>query len=253
MLEGKRRNSAAILIYLTPQILQHFGCFDGREMTDQQNGSGSLQISESNFPYRQFILGALVPVSFFYVFHRFGQPLTGAMLAIGWSLSLLAITYWRSRRIELFPGLAIPIITIELIGTLVFKNPDLYLASAAIENVLWGLLFFGSILIRRPLIMIFAEMLNPGLGSPDFLNHFKLPPQLYRSAWQIITGMWGGVSLLKAIILIVSQLSLPMEAFLIVRTASGIPVMVLMLVFSYRFPEWYWQQAMERSRLKAQS
>jgi len=30
------------------------------------------------------------------------------MLAIGWSLSLLAIIYWRSRRIELFPGLAIP-------------------------------------------------------------------------------------------------------------------------------------------------
>jgi len=189
-----------------------------------------VQFSGANFPYRQFILGALVPISFFYVFHRFGQPLTGALLAISWSLCLLAITYWRSRRIELFPGLAIPIITIELIGTLVFKNPDLYLASAAIENVLWGLVFFGSILIHRPLIMIFAEMLNPGLGSPEFLNQYKLPPQLYRSAWQIVTALWGGVNLLKAIILIFSQLNLSMEAFLIVRTASGLPVMVLMLV-----------------------
>ena len=217
-------------------------------MTDQPNTSSPVEISGANFPYRQFILGALAPISFFYVFHRYGQPLIGALLAIGWSLSLLATTYWRSRRVELFPGLAIPIITIELIGTLVFKNPDLYLASAAIENVLWGLLFFGSILIRRPLIMIFAEMLNPGLGSPEFMNQLKLPPQLYRSAWQIITAIWGGVSLLKAIILIVSQLSLPMEAFLIVRTASGIPVMVLMLVFSYRFPRWYWEL-----KLKAQS
>ena len=222
-------------------------------MTDQLNTSSPVEISGANFPYRQFILGALVPISFFYVFHRFEKPLTGAMLAIGWSLSLLAITYWRSRRIELFPGLAIPIITIELIGTLVFKNPDLYLASAAIENVLWGLLFFGSILIQRPLIQIFAEMLNPGLGSQEFLNQFKLPSQLYRSAWQIVTAIWGGVSLLKAIILIFSQLNLSMEAFLIVRTVSGLPVMVLMLVFSYRFPGWYWQQAMERSRLKAQS
>jgi intracellular septation protein A len=212
-------------------------------MTDQQNTSPPAQLSGANFPYRQFILGALVPISFFYVFHRYGKPLTGAMLAISWGLSLLAITYWRSRRIELFPGLAIPIIAIELIGTLVFKNPDLYLASAAIENVLWGLLFFGSILIHRPLIMIFAEMLNPGLGSPEFLNQSKLSPKLYRSAWQIVTGMWGGVSLLKAIILIFSQLNLPMEAFLIVRTASGIPVMVLMLVFSYRFPGWYWARA----------
>jgi intracellular septation protein A len=215
-------------------------------MTDPQNISPPLQLSGANFPYRQFILGALVPISFFYVFHRFGQPLIGAMLAIGWSLSLLAITYWRSRRIELFPGLAVPIITIELIGTLVFKNPDLYLASAAIENVLWGLVFFGSILIHRPLIQIFAETLNPGLGSQEFLNQSKLPPQLYRSAWQIVTAMWGGVGLLKAMILIFSQLTLPMGAFLIVRTASGIPVMVLMLVFSYRFPGWYWERAMKK-------
>ena len=215
-------------------------------MTDQQNISSPVQLSGANFPYRQFSLGALIPISFFYVFHRFGQPLTGALLAISWSLSLLAITYWRSRRIELFPGLAIPIITIELIGTLVFKNPDLYLASAAIENVLWGLLFFCSILIQRPLIQIFAEMLNPGLGSPEFLNQFKLPPQLYRSAWQIVTAIWGGVSLLKAIILIFSQLNLSMEAFLVVRTASGLPVTVLMLVFSYRFPGWYWARAMKK-------
>jgi hypothetical protein len=58
--------------------------------------------------------------------------------------------------------------------------------------------------------------------------------------------MWGGVNLLKAMILIVSQLNLPMEAFLVDRTASGIPVMVLMLVFSYRFPGWYWARAMEK-------
>ena len=222
-------------------------------MTDQPNISSPLQLSGANFPYRQFILGALVPISFFYAFHRFGQPLAGALLAIGWSLSLLVITYWRSRRIELFPGLAIPVIAIELIGTLVFKSPDLYLASAAIENVLWGLLFLGSILFQRPLIQIFAEMLNPGLGSQEFLKQSKLSPQLYRSAWQIITAMWGGVSLLKAIILIFSQLNLPLEAFLMARTASGLPVTVLMLVLSYRFPGWYWERAMERSRLEAQS
>jgi hypothetical protein len=222
-------------------------------MTKQQTTSAPLQISGANFPYRQFILGALVPISFFYVFHRFGQPLVGALLAIGWSLSLLGVTYRRSRRIELFPGLAIPIITIELIGTLVTRNPAFYLASAAIENVLWGLIFLGSILMPRPLIQFFAELLNPGLGSQEFLNQSKLPPCLYRSAWQILTALWGIVNLSKAVILIFSQLWLPIEAFLIVRTASGIPVMVLMLVFSYRFPGWYWHRAMERSKAEAES
>lgn len=221
-------------------------------MTDQQNKSAPLQISGATFPYRQFILGALVPISLFYVFHRFEQPLAGALLAIGWSISLLGFTYWRSRRIELFPGLAIPIIAIELVGTLITRNPAFYLASAAIENSLWGLVFLGSILISRPLIQVFAELLNPGLGSQEFLEQLKLSPQLYRSAWQIITAAWGFVALSKAIILVFSQLWMPIETFLIVRTASGIPVMVLMLFLSYRFPEWYWKWAMEKTRLKAQ-
>ena len=222
-------------------------------MADQQNISAPLQISGATFPYRQFILGALVPISLFYVFHRFEQPLAGALLAIGWSISLLGFTYWRSRRIELFPGLAIPIIAIELVGTLITRNPAFYLASAAIENALWGLVFLGSILISRPLIQVFAELLNPGLGSQEFLEQLELSPQLYRSAWQIITAAWGIVALSKAMILVFSQLWLPIETFLIIRTASGIPVMVLMLFLSYRFPEWYWKWAMERTRLKAES
>lgn len=222
-------------------------------MTDQQDTASGGQITRANFPYRQFILGALVPISLFYVFHRFEQPLAGALLAIGWSISLLGFTYWRSRRIELFPGLAIPIIAIELVGTLITRNPVFYLASAAIENALWGLVFLGSILISRPLIQVFAELLNSGLGSKEFLEQLELSPQLYRSAWQIITAAWGIVAISKAMILVFSQLWLPIETFLIIRTASGIPVMVLMLFLSYRFPEWYWKRAMERARLKAES
>ena len=219
-------------------------------MTDQQTTSAPPQISRANFPYRQFILGALVPISLFYVFHRFEQPLAGALIAIGWSISLLGVTYWRSRRIELFSGLAIPIITIELVGTLITRNPAFYLASAAIENALWGLVFIGSILISRPLIQVFAELLNPGLGSQEFLDQLKLSQQLYRSTWQIITAAWGVVALSKAIILVFSQLWLPIETFLIIRTTSGVPVMVLMLFLSYRFPEWYWERQTQRLKVK---
>ena len=216
-------------------------------MTEQQKTPPQWQLSGANFPYRQFVLGALMPITFFYTMHRLNRPLVGALLAIAWSLSLLSITYCRSRRIELFPGLAIPLVLIELVGTLISRNPAFYLASAAIENVLWGLLFLVSILFPRPLIQIFAELLNPGLGSQDFFSQSKIPPSLYRSAWQILTAAWGVVSLSKAIILIFAQLRLPLEVFLAVRTASGIPVMAIMLVFSYRFPQWYWERTMGKN------
>jgi intracellular septation protein A len=212
-------------------------------MTDQQKPYDSWQTSGPGIPWRQLILGALVPISLFYTLHRLGRPLTGALLAIGWSIGLLVTKYVRSRSIELFPALAIPIVLIELIGTLITRNPDFYLASAAIDNILWGLVFLGSLVLTRPLIQIFAELLNPGLGSQEFLIHFEIPVPLYRSAWKILTVIWAVVSLLKAIVLIVSQLKLPLEAFLMVRTASGLPVLVVMLFFTYRFPRWYWERS----------
>ncbi len=217
-------------------------------MADQQNTFDTWRTSGPSFPWRQLILGALVPITIFYILHRFGQPLTGALLAIGWSVGLLVIKYWHSRRIELFPALAIPIVLIELIGTLITKNPDFYLAAAAIDNALWGLLFLGSLVLIRPLIQIFAELLNPGLGSPEFLSHFEIPVQLYRSAWRILTVIWGVVYLFKAFILIITQLKLPLEAFLIFRTASGLPVLVVMLFFTYRFPRWYWGRASDKNQ-----
>jgi intracellular septation protein A len=216
-------------------------------MADQQNTFATWQTSGPDFPWRQLLLGILVPITIFYALHRLGRPLTGALLAIGWSIGLLVIKYWRYRSIELFPALAIPIVLIELIGTLITRNPAFYLASAAIDNVLWGLLFLGSLLLNRPLIQIFAELLNPGLGSPEFLDHFELPEHLYRSAWKILTVLWAVVYLVKAIILILSQLKMPLEAFLIVRTASGLPVLAAMLFFTYRFPRWYWRRAREKS------
>jgi intracellular septation protein A len=217
-------------------------------MVDQQNTYHNWQAPRSDFPSRQLIFGALVPVIIFYSLHRLGQPLIGALLAIAWSIGLFTLKYWRSRSIELFPVLAIPIVLIELIGTLITRNPDFYLAAAAIDNVLWGVLFLGSLLLTRPLIQIFAELLNPGLGSKEFFSHFEIPVQLYRSAWKILTVVWAVVNFLRAIILILSQFKLPLEAFLIVRTASGLPVLIVMLIFSYRFPRWYWERAKDNNQ-----
>ena len=113
-----------------------------------------------------------MPVALFYALARMGRPLTGALTAIGWSTALIFFQHRRKRKVELFPALAIPIVLIELIGILITRNPNFYLASAAIENLLWAVLFAGSLVLHRPLIQVFAELLNPGLGSDEFLRFF---------------------------------------------------------------------------------
>ena len=57
--------------------------FDNQKMVDQKNTFHNWQTSGPRFPWRQLILGALVPITIFYALHRLGQPLTGAP-SISW-------------------------------------------------------------------------------------------------------------------------------------------------------------------------
>ena len=214
-------------------------------MTDQQPPQNLWYLMRQNFPWRQFITGALIPIVIFYIFYRFGKPLTGALLAAGWGVGVAAITHLLFKKINLFAALSVPFTLIELVGTIVTLNPKFYLATSAIEHTLWGLIYLGSLLFSRPLILIFAEAMG---ATPKSKESIELGcAKLYRSAWAILTGIWGIVYLIAAILLIASQIWLPLESFLIIRTAFGIPKIALLLTFSFWFPGWYWN----RSRVKA--
>lgn len=195
-----------------------------------------------NFPWRQFIIGALIPIMVFYIFYRLDKPLTGALLAVGWGAGVLAITHLFFQRINLFAALAIPFTLIELIVTVVTLNPTFYLASSAIERALWGLIFLGSLLFSRPLILIFAQAMGAFPKSKE-LGDFGSSDS-FRLAWVILTIIWGIVYLIAAIILIASQIWLSLGTFLIIRTALGIPLLVVLITFSFWFPRWYWNRSL---------
>ena len=146
-------------------------------------------------------------------------------------MGVVAITYLRSRSVNLFAGLAVPFALIEFVGTLITRNPNFYLASAAINDILFGLLFLVSLLFSRPLILIFAEAM--GTAPKEILR------TQFRSAFQVLTAIWGIVILVKATVLIFSQVWLPLEVFLTIRALLGLPLFVVMMVFSFRFPNWY--------------
>ncbi len=126
---------------------------------------------------------------------------------------------------------------IEIVGTLLTHNPKIYLASAAIDSALYGIIFLASMFLPRPLIQVFAEAANGEIGSPEFRQ-----TQFCHSAWQILTVLWGIVSLLKASLLIIVQVRFSLETFLLIRTMMGLPVFVALIMFSYWFPGWYWNR-----------
>jgi len=214
-------------------------------MTNQKQPQTWWRLMRQNFQWRQFISGALIPIVIFYIFHRFGKPLTGALLAAGWGTGVVAITHLFFKKINLFAALSIPFTLIELVGTIVTLNPKFYLASSAINHTLWGLIYFGSVLFSRPLIRIFAEAMG-GLPKSGELGEFA-NSDLFRSTWVILTMIWCIVYLLSAILLVASQIWLPLETFLIIRTAFGTPLLVVLITLSFWFPGWYWNRSPVKS------
>lgn len=213
-------------------------------MEKQQLPQSWLHLMKQNFPLRQFIVGAVIPILIFYICYRLDRSLSGALLAIGWEVGVLLITNLIFRHINLFAALAIPFTLIELIVTVVTLNPDYYLASEAIEHVLWGLIYLGSLLFSRPLILIFAEAMVAAPKSKEMDGFGDIG--LYRSSWIILTAIWGIVYIIASVLLLLSQFLLPLETFLIIRTILGTPLLVVMLGFSFWFPDWYWRRNWSR-------
>ena len=164
-----------------------------------------------HFPWKQFIIGALIPILIFYLFHRVDKPLMGAFLAAGWSVGIVTITRLLFKNINLFAVLSIPITLIEIASIVITLNPEFYLATAAIEHTLWGLVCLGSVALSRPLILIFAQAMG-GIPKSQELGEFGKSDE-FRSAWVILTIIWGITHLTAAILLIASQMWLPLEFF----------------------------------------
>ncbi len=210
-------------------------------MTNEKQSPPLWQIMRQNFPLKQFIVGALVPIALFYLFHRLGKPLTGALLASGWGIGVASITYIFFKNTNLFAALSVPFSLIELIGIIVTLSPNFYLAWPAIDKTLWGLIYLGSVLLSRPLILILAQAMGMFPKSKE-IGEFS-NSDLFRSAWTILTIIWGIVHLIVSALLISSQIWLPLEVFLMIRTFSGAPLLAVLLTFSFWFPGWFWNRS----------
>lgn len=194
------------------------------------------RLFSNSFP-SQFILGGLIPIVIFYGFHRAGLTLTGAIVAAFWGLGITAITYWLNRQINIFAILAATVNIIEVVGTLITRDPDFFLAGTAIDSFLYAIVFLGSLLLPRSLMQMLVEATPQ---SQRFSDDFRQQP-IYKRAWQMVTVVWGVVYLLRGGMLVWGQINLPLEAFLTLRTFSGFPLFAILMAFSYWFPARYWR------------
>lgn len=120
---------------------------------------------------------------------------------------------------------------VKAVAGLISQNQTLYLAWASVENMIYGLAFFGSAVLGRPLLAVYAQRLYPipvsVRGSAAF-----------RRAFLITSAVWLCGHTLRAAVrlwlLLYLQLDLPV--YLVVDTMAGWPINMSQFVFTAWFP-----------------
>jgi hypothetical protein len=99
---------------------------------------------------REFILSAIVPLLIFYIFHYLKMDLYGIIISGCWCVAVVLNKLIREHKVNVIALLAGIFSAVGLVGTILSRNPAFYLAAPIVIDILWALIFFGSLFTPRP-------------------------------------------------------------------------------------------------------
>lgn len=184
----------------------------------------------------EFFFSVVIPIALFSAFDHYKMTLNGTMAAGGWSLGMIIFQYIRDKRVNVFAAIGAIFSAIGLVGAVVSRNPMYYLASPIVIDLLQAIVFFGSVVIGKPLIQMLAEYTIKKKFSEEFRRQAK-----FKKAWVILTVAWGVLAVTQALLRIVLLRYASNEVYYAVSSIYGSISTPLMLAVSFWFPGWYWK------------
>src|SRR5262249_27062222 len=129
--------------------LKHWRSFGADEWVHVREGAMGL------------VLGSLVPVCVFYVAFQTSGFSIAVVLVLIWSALVFAWHFRRTGRPDVFSATTFGMACVKAAAGLTSQNTWLYLAWPSLENVVYGVAFFGSALLGKPLLALYAQRLYP--------------------------------------------------------------------------------------------
>jgi hypothetical protein len=169
----------------------------------------------------RFGLESIVPVVVFYCAWRL-LGLAGAVVCA--TLLSLTIAGWQIRRQR---GGALAVATaiflvIQAIVALAAHSATVYLAQPVVLSACWGLVYFASVIVGRPLIGVFANVWYP------FPTEFRASAP-YRREFGMQSVVWGIYCLARAALRLVVLLGFGVGSFVLVSVVTGAPILVALV------------------------
>ncbi|MHB8154486.1 MAG: DUF3159 domain-containing protein [Candidatus Omnitrophota bacterium] len=189
---------------------------------------------KENFPWKDMLLGFLIPKALFLYGVRHGAPSLWGVIAVAWCIGVFYIHQVRTHKANFFAIFAVIMIMARIIVVIAAKNPRMYLYVLALDNLIVGIIFMLSLLFKRSLMQMFADSASAQIPQEILASVY------YGKAWRIVTFVWAAVYIIFAIALVLLKVCNLKIVGLIDMLASW-PLMVVLFIFTLKFPGWYWK------------
>lgn len=171
----------------------------------------------------QFAGEAVAPVLVFYAAWKL-WGLAPAIVAS--TVVYLALAAWilrRGRDVTLVAVGAVFVVIQALVG-LASHSATVYLAQPVVLSALWGLAYFVSVAIRRPLIGVFAGAWYP---FPDWFR----ASEPYKREFGMQSFVWGVYCLARAGLRLWALLESGVGGFVVISLVTGTPLLVALIAW----------------------
>ncbi len=195
----------------------------------------------SNFSFAQMlptlIFDVVLPIVAFNVLTRYGVSTLLALVAGGVFPAANNLRAWiATRRLE---PLGIIVMTFLAVGTaasLISGSVFFALIKESFLTATFGLICLGSLVIGRPLLFIVMRQFVAG-DDPERIawwnGLWEIPP--FRRAQRIVTGAWGVVYVIEALLRVAFALVLTPATVVAISPVMAFGVMILMIIWTRRY------------------
>jgi len=174
-----------------------------------------------------FLREGFVPLGAFYL----GLTLEGLAAGIVAAAAASVLVYLYERRAGrdgLLVRLSLGFVAVQSVVGLAAHSTTVYLAQPVVLAAVWGLAFFGSVAVGRPLAGSLAQAWYP---FPRWLRESGE----FKRVYGFESIVWGAYFLTRSAVRLLVLLHGSLESFLLVTLLTGTPAMLLLLAWSIRY------------------
>jgi len=211
-------------------------------MNDRESTWSIIKLNLSRMPWRDFVLGMLVPLLLLQLVSPPSFPLLGVYCSLAWLVILIVTSAILTRTLNVFSIITLVVTVTMVAGHYLARMHPAFALIPSLDASIIGLMFVGSMLRPRPFIMSLVgketiERTEAKFGKSKF----------FYKAWFDINIMWGMFYMIQGVTISYAMI-LNMELGNIISLLFSWPSVLVLLYISVDYPRLYWKKHWEKMK-----